>query len=87
MIYIERSVNELADEFRERVEILLEEVLPGTNPSSETLARWISEEFGKLLVEEGESDDALEESDLPPLAGDEDLSFEPDEPATPSVVR
>lgn len=60
MIYLPGSINSLTDEFRGRIEELLEEAPYGV-ASPETLARYVSEEFSKFLVEKDEQDEEEED--------------------------
>lgn len=54
MIRLEGSINELTDEFRDRVQDLFENTDGVRDMTTESLARWVSEEFSKFLVEKDE---------------------------------
>lgn len=56
MIKLEGSINELADEFRYRVQELFENTDGVRDMTTESLARWVSEEFSKFLVEYDETE-------------------------------
>lgn len=59
----EKSINEVAAEFRQRVEELFENTDGIRDMTTESLARWVSEEFTKYLIEleEEEEDDPCNE--------------------------
>lgn len=68
--HLSGNINELTAEFRTRTEEFLETVdLRDHEATNESLARWLSEEFSKLLVEreeeawEGYSQDPLLDPD------------------------
>ena len=55
-MFINESLNELKSQFQQRVEDLLENTEGIQDTTPETLARWITDEFGKFLVELDETD-------------------------------
>lgn len=68
--YLSGNINELTAEFRARVEDLLENTDGVKDMTTESLARWVSEEFSKMLVEREEEawelyDDDESEADDP----------------------
>jgi len=60
MMYIDTTINELAQQIRTRAEEVLEEL--GKDESAETIARYLTEEVIKLVVE-NETDEPEEQDD------------------------
>ena len=59
-MYIDTTINELAQQIRTRAEEVLEEL--GKDESAETIARYLTEEVIKLVVE-NETDEPEEQDD------------------------